>query len=60
MCVCVCYLCTGERSTSEKPTHWWILGLVIGGLLLALAGMMIYVKLRGRMSPGLRLDRSGV
>nr|XP_019968475.1 PREDICTED: uncharacterized protein LOC109647134 [Paralichthys olivaceus] len=37
----------GERSTSDGPTHWWILGLVIVGLIVALAAMFAFLKLRG-------------
>ncbi|XP_069562918.1 HERV-H LTR-associating protein 2 [Brachyistius frenatus] len=38
----------GERSTAEAASHWWIIGLVIAVLVVALAGMLAYLKLRGR------------
>ncbi|KAG7524541.1 V-set domain-containing T-cell activation inhibitor 1-like [Solea senegalensis] len=37
----------GQRSTAAKPSHWWVFGLVIAGLILALAGMLAYMKLKG-------------
>ncbi|XP_070842373.1 HERV-H LTR-associating protein 2 isoform X2 [Chaetodon trifascialis] len=36
----------GERSTSEAPSYWWIVGLVIAALVLALAAMLAYLKMR--------------
>lgn len=46
--VCVCYLCAGERSSADKPFQWWIVGLVVAGLVLALVGMLAYLKARGK------------
>lgn len=40
----------GERSTAEDQSHWWIVAVVIIGLVLALVGMLAYLKLRGRSS----------
>ncbi|KAI3355485.1 hypothetical protein L3Q82_018321 [Scortum barcoo] len=41
----------GRRvSGGEAISHWWIIGLVIGVLLLALAGMLAYLKLKGVVS----------
>ncbi|XP_040921673.1 uncharacterized protein hhla2b.1 [Toxotes jaculatrix] len=37
-----------QRSTSEESSHWWVVGLVIAGLVLALAGMLAYLKVKGR------------
>lgn len=39
-----------QRSTSEAPSYWWILGLVIAVLVLALAGMLAYLKVKGGAS----------
>ncbi len=46
--MCICYLCAGERSVSERESHWWIVGLVIAVLVLALAGMLAYLKVKGK------------
>lgn len=40
----------GARSMSEKPSYWWIVGLVIAVLVLALAGMLAYLKVKGGTS----------
>ncbi|XP_062297176.1 CD276 antigen-like [Scomber scombrus] len=37
-------------STAEKPFHWWIVVLVIAVLVLTLAGMLAYLKMRGNTS----------
>ncbi|KAM9337405.1 CD276 antigen [Symphorus nematophorus] len=37
----------GHRSISDAPSYWWTVGLVIAVLVLALAGMLAYLKLRG-------------
>ncbi|XP_047193892.1 LOW QUALITY PROTEIN: uncharacterized protein LOC118098935 [Hippoglossus stenolepis] len=37
-----------ERNTSDEPSYWWILGLVIAGLIVALAAMLAFLKLRGK------------
>ncbi|MEQ2279271.1 hypothetical protein AMECASPLE_007641, partial [Ameca splendens] len=39
----------GQRSVSEKPSYWWILGVVAAVLVVALAGLLAFVKLRGRV-----------
>nr|XP_046227697.1 uncharacterized protein hhla2b.1 isoform X2 [Scatophagus argus] len=36
----------GERSISEEPSYWWVFGLVIAVLVLALAGMLAYLKVK--------------
>ncbi|XP_034428963.1 uncharacterized protein LOC117754243 [Hippoglossus hippoglossus] len=36
-----------EWNTSDEPSYWWILGLVIAGLIVALAAMLAFLKLRG-------------
>ncbi|CAB1436138.1 unnamed protein product [Pleuronectes platessa] len=36
-----------ERNTADEPSYWWILGLVIAGLVVALAAMLAFLKLRG-------------
>lgn len=46
--VCVCYLCAGERSTADEPFQWWIVGLVVAGLVLALVGLLAYLKTKGK------------
>ncbi|MEQ2261713.1 hypothetical protein XENORESO_014609, partial [Xenotaenia resolanae] len=38
-----------QRSVSEKPSYWWILGVVAAVLVVALAGLLAFVKLRGRV-----------
>uniref|UniRef100_A0A087XD37 Ig-like domain-containing protein n=1 Tax=Poecilia formosa TaxID=48698 RepID=A0A087XD37_POEFO len=39
---------SGQRSVVEKPSYWWILGVVAAGLVLVLAGLLAFLKLRGR------------
>lgn len=39
-----------QRSGSDGASHLWIIGLVIGLLVLGLVGMLAYMKLRGRNS----------
>ncbi|KAK5849745.1 hypothetical protein PBY51_014054 [Eleginops maclovinus] len=36
-----------DRSTSDKPSYWWIVGLVVAVLVVALVGMLAYLKLKG-------------
>ncbi|XP_060919902.1 HERV-H LTR-associating protein 2 [Labrus mixtus] len=36
-----------DRSTSAKVSHWWIVGLIIALLILALAGILAFKKLKG-------------
>ncbi|XP_072234624.1 HERV-H LTR-associating protein 2 isoform X2 [Leuresthes tenuis] len=40
----------GEQRASEDASYWWVIGLVAAVLVLALAGMLAYLKLRGRTS----------
>lgn len=40
----------GQGSPAEDQSHWWIVAVVIIGLVLALVGMLAYLKLRGRSS----------
>ncbi|XP_030612771.1 V-set domain-containing T-cell activation inhibitor 1-like [Archocentrus centrarchus] len=36
-----------HEATAEPPSHWWILGLVAGLLILVLVGVLAYRKLKG-------------
>lgn len=45
---CFCYPCAVNRSTTEEPSYWWIIGLVVAVMLLAVAGMIAYLKLKGK------------
>uniref|UniRef100_A0A4W6G3G3 Ig-like domain-containing protein n=1 Tax=Lates calcarifer TaxID=8187 RepID=A0A4W6G3G3_LATCA len=36
------------RSTADQSSYWWVVGLVIAGLVLALVGMLAYLKMRGK------------
>lgn len=45
--MCICHLCTVERSISEAPSYWWVAGLVIAVLVLVLVGVLAYLKVRG-------------
>uniref|UniRef100_M3ZR88 HERV-H LTR-associating 2b, tandem duplicate 1 n=1 Tax=Xiphophorus maculatus TaxID=8083 RepID=M3ZR88_XIPMA len=38
----------GQRSVEQKPSYWWILGVVAAGLVLVLAGLLAFLKLKGR------------
>lgn len=40
----------GQQSTTENPSYLWIIGLVVGVVVLALVGILAYLKLRGRTS----------
>lgn len=48
VCVCFCYRCAAERSTSDRPSYWWVAGLVIAVLVLALVGILAYLKMKGK------------
>uniref|UniRef100_A0A669BIZ0 Ig-like domain-containing protein n=1 Tax=Oreochromis niloticus TaxID=8128 RepID=A0A669BIZ0_ORENI len=37
-----------KNSTKDRPSYWWILGLVVGLLLLSLGGILVYRKLKGK------------
>ncbi|KAM4606418.1 CD276 antigen isoform 2-T4 [Polymixia lowei] len=39
-----------ERLNSPEPFHWWIVALVIALLVLALVGMLVYLKVKGSQS----------
>ncbi|XP_068604123.1 CD276 antigen-like [Brachionichthys hirsutus] len=39
-----------QRSISEASSYWWVVGLVIAVLVLALLGMLAYLTLRGKTS----------
>ncbi|XP_029978583.1 programmed cell death 1 ligand 1-like isoform X2 [Sphaeramia orbicularis] len=41
---------TAKRSASEETSYWWIVGLVLAVLVLALAGMLAYLKAKGSTS----------
>ncbi|KAK2859850.1 hypothetical protein Q5P01_004470 [Channa striata] len=36
-----------EQKASDHPSYWWIAGLAIAGLALALVGLLVYLKLKG-------------
>ncbi|XP_077410280.1 CD276 antigen-like [Vanacampus margaritifer] len=36
-----------NRSSSPQTSYWWIVGLVVAVTVLALAAMLVYLKLRG-------------
>ncbi|KAM9839306.1 uncharacterized protein ACBR49_016355 isoform 2-T2 [Aulostomus maculatus] len=36
-----------EKSKAQETTYWWVVGLVVAVLVLALVGMLAYLKLRG-------------
>ncbi|KAM6907984.1 CD276 antigen [Lycodopsis pacificus] len=40
----------GGRSTAEEPSYWWVVGLVIAVLAVALVGVLAYLKVKGRSS----------
>lgn len=46
--MCICNLCTGERSISDAPSYWWVAGLMIVVLVLVVVGVLAYLKLRGK------------
>ncbi|XP_034416463.1 uncharacterized protein hhla2b.1 isoform X2 [Cyclopterus lumpus] len=37
----------GGRSTSEEPSYWWTVGLVVAVLVVAVVGVLVYLKLKG-------------
>lgn len=37
----------GKHSSLKETSYWWIVGLVIAVLVLALAGMLVYLKVKG-------------
>uniref|UniRef100_A0A665UVF4 Ig-like domain-containing protein n=1 Tax=Echeneis naucrates TaxID=173247 RepID=A0A665UVF4_ECHNA len=42
---------------SEEPSHWWIVGLVVCGLVVALVGMLAYLKMKGKGSDRVKVCR---
>ncbi|XP_045899584.1 uncharacterized protein hhla2b.1 isoform X2 [Micropterus dolomieu] len=44
-----------EQILSKEPSYWWIVGLVIALLVLALVGLLAYLKVKGR-NPKCRND----
>lgn len=38
---------TGKRSAPEQASYWWVVGLVVAVLVLALVAMLVYLKIRG-------------
>ncbi|KAJ0059889.1 hypothetical protein NL108_015233 [Boleophthalmus pectinirostris] len=38
---------TGKRSAPEEASYWWVVGLIVAILVLALIAMFVYLKLRG-------------
>lgn len=38
---------TGKRSAPEQASYWWVVGLVVALLVLALVAMLVYLKIRG-------------
>ncbi|XP_026219861.1 V-set domain-containing T-cell activation inhibitor 1-like isoform X2 [Anabas testudineus] len=36
-----------ETRASDKPSYWWVAGLVIALLALALVGLLVYMKMKG-------------
>lgn len=41
---------TGKRSAPEQASYWWVVGLVVAVLVLALVAMLVYLKIRGGVS----------
>lgn len=41
---------TGKRSDPEQTSYWWVVGLVVAVLVLALVAMLVYLKFRGGVS----------
>lgn len=41
---------TGKRSAPEQASYWWVVGLVVAILVLALVAMLVYLKCRGGVS----------
>lgn len=40
----------GKRSAPEQASYWWVVGLVVAVLVLALVAMLVYLKMRGGVS----------
>lgn len=41
---------TGMRSAPEQASYWWVVGLIIALLVLALVAILVYFKMRGGVS----------
>lgn len=47
--LCFLLISAGDtKASSAAPSHWWIIGVVAAVLLVALAGLLAYRKLRGK------------
>lgn len=40
----------GKRSAPEQASYWWVVGLIIALLVLALVAVLVYFKMRGGVS----------
>uniref|UniRef100_A0A3Q2CXT0 HERV-H LTR-associating 2b, tandem duplicate 1 n=1 Tax=Cyprinodon variegatus TaxID=28743 RepID=A0A3Q2CXT0_CYPVA len=40
---------SSRQSEPEEPSNWWILGVVAGVVVIALAALVLFLKLRGRV-----------
>ncbi|KAF3703857.1 V-set domain containing T-cell activation inhibitor 1 B7 -like protein 4 [Channa argus] len=45
-----------NKHTKDPQSYWWIAGLVIAGLALALVGLLVYLKLKGNTGSKPRND----
>lgn len=41
---------TGKRSAPEQASYWWVVGLIVAILILAVVAMLVYLKFRGGVS----------
>ncbi|XP_039983536.1 uncharacterized protein hhla2b.1 [Xiphias gladius] len=46
----------GQQRKPWEPSYWWIVGLVITGLVLALAGLLAFLKVKGNLGRKPRND----
>lgn len=37
----------GKRSAPEEKSYWWVMGLIVAILVVALVAMLVYLKMRG-------------
>lgn len=42
------YGAQGQQRVSEEPSYWWVLGVVAAVVVLALAALVAFLKLRGK------------
>lgn len=40
-------MCTAEQMNSWKPSHWWIIAVVVALLLIALGAVLTYLNMKG-------------